>query len=298
MPLLSAPELWRFLSSMCPEFPVRVYMEARITVAWDISKDITGQYYGYDVGVQGVIDSDASPRDYRQAVFYTLDVISADSLAIVSQQHLATPVASFSLSANVTSQSNVTFDIGTIAYQNGTVTRLYGDLENGLAEAEIYRHSITNLMVIVHHAVELDLGNPGSGNIFINPAAINATLDPNIAPVGIDPQNWMGGGNDSFIYGFLPSPYQTWAQMIRAGLPERIPFGNLTGRPLDSKLVTSYLCPVYRLKPISTLLANVFIGTMTMFLSVWATWMTLSAMVVKRMKGPCMSSWGARRALL
>ncbi|CAE6434172.1 unnamed protein product [Rhizoctonia solani] len=269
---------------MCPEYPVRLYMETRIVLALDISKDIVGQYYGYDIKMQNIDDEDT--RDYRRSVFGVLDVISTDSLGIMLQQHLSTPINSVSLTGDVTSDANINFHSGgTIAYQNGTVAELERD--NDLAEAELYRASIINTMTIVHHAVELDLGNPSPGNIFTNPTVVNATLSPNAAPARIDPQLWMGN-RSSFAYGYVAPPFQTWAQMIRAGLPEGIPFGNLTGLPSDSKMVTDYSCPVYRLKPTGTLLVNVFIGSATMFLSVWAAWMTLSGIIARRMKGLCM----------
>ncbi|CAE6506707.1 unnamed protein product [Rhizoctonia solani] len=269
---------------MCPEYPVRIYMEAPVVLASDLNKDIVGQYYGYDMDMQKI--NNENPRDYRRAVFGILDVLSTDSVEIILQQHLATQVVSITLAGDVTSESNISFHGGAITYQNGTVTELSSD--NHLAEAEIYRASITNIMLAVHHAVELDLGNPGPGNIFINPAAVNETFSPNVAPARIDPNRWTGN-DTSFAYGYVSPPYQTWAQMVRAGLPKGLPLGNLTGLPSDSTMLTNYLCPIYQLKPTGTLLANVFIGTATMFLSVWAAWMTLSAIVAKRMKGPCIT---------
>ncbi|CAE6472776.1 unnamed protein product [Rhizoctonia solani] len=265
---------------MCPEYPVRLYMEARIALSLDVSKDIVGQYYGYDINSQRIANEDT--RDYRQSVFGILDAMSTDSLGIILQQHLSAPLNSISVTGDVTSDTNITFHSGgTIVYQNGTVTEL--NRGNDLGEAELYRASITNIMIVVHHAVEVDLGNPSPGNMFTNPTFVNDTLAPNTAPARIDPLLWMGN-RSSFAYGYVVPPLQTWAQMIRAGLPKGIPLGNLTGLPADSKMVTNYLCPVYRLKPTSTLLGNVFIGTTTMFLSVWAAWMTFSG-VIARKKG-------------
>ncbi|CAE6496168.1 unnamed protein product [Rhizoctonia solani] len=270
---------------MCPSYPVRLYMEARIPLSLEVSKDIVGQYYGYDVDMDSITDEDS--RDYRQSVFGILDAVSTDSLGIMLQQHLSAPLDSVSFTGEAVSDTNITFHPGgTIVYQNGTLTELGRD--NDLAEAEIYRASITNIMTVVHHAVELDLGNPSPGNIFVNPAVVNATLAPNTAPARINPGLWMGN-RSSYAYGYVAPPFQTWAQMIRAGLVQGIALGNLTGLPPDSKIITNYLCPIYRLKPTSTLLANVFIGTATMFLSVWAAWMTFSGMIARRLRHSCMN---------
>ncbi|KAJ1304451.1 hypothetical protein OPQ81_005598 [Rhizoctonia solani] len=266
---------------MCPEYPVRVYMEAPVLLAMDEHRGVVGQYYGYDMKMQDMGDEDT--RDYRRSVFGMIDLISTDSLGIVLGQHLEAPVSELNLSGDVVeSDLNITFHGGTIVYQNGTAIQI--GTNNNLAQAEIYRASITNIMLAVQHAVELDLGDPGPNNIFINAAAVNNAFNPNVAPVQVDPGLWMGN-HSSYAYGYVVPPYQTWAQMIRAGLPQELPIGNLTGRPWDSKMLTNYLCPFYKLKPTGALLSGVFIGTATMILSVWAAWMTLSAIIAKRALG-------------
>ena len=77
------------------------------------------------------------------------------------------------------------------------------------------------------------------------------------------------------------------AEMLLAGLPQNITLGNLTGLPASSTMITSYLCLSYQLRPMSSFLANIFIGTATMLLSAWAAWTFVTAFIAERIKGPC-----------
>ncbi|KAF8608663.1 hypothetical protein BDV93DRAFT_551486 [Ceratobasidium sp. AG-I] len=263
----------------CSELPVRAFLSTAIVFADEISRDTIGQFYGYSIDVFSVVDGNS--RDYHSAVFGVLDVISTDSLAIIGGQYLPSPVLTLSARANVTGKA--WFDETYITYLNGSVS-YHG--EDSLGAAEIYRASIVNLMNVVYDAVTLDLGNGGSENIFLNPAAINTRLSPNLAPPPYNPDFWVRN-EISFFYGRLDPQYQTWAEMLQAGFPRNITLGNLTGLPDNSTMIANYLCPGYQLKPMSSFLANIFIGTSSMFLSAWAVWMFGIAIIAKMIKAPC-----------
>ncbi|KAH7339773.1 hypothetical protein B0J17DRAFT_716772 [Rhizoctonia solani] len=265
---------------MCPDFPVRAFLETRLVFATEVSKDIVGQYYGYGVDLLNFVDSES--RDYHRLVFAILDVISTDSLSILDGNVLNW--LSLSTRAAV-DYPDMFFSVTNMMAKNGTI---YMFNSNQLGEAEIYRATITNLMRAVQHAVELDLGNPSLDNIFTNSSAINNTFNANPPPAGIAVENWVD--RNSFHYGRV-NGYPTFAGMLRAGVPTNITtaLGNLTGLPANSTMITSYLCPSYQARPMSSLLANVFIGTATMFLSAWAAWTFVSAMIAKRIRGPCVT---------
>ncbi|CAE6440775.1 unnamed protein product [Rhizoctonia solani] len=51
-------------------------------------------------------------------------------------------------------------------------------------------------------------------------------------------------------------------------------------------MAIGYLCPTYRVKPLSSLLVSVFVGSATMILSVWSAWMFFSAFLARRIMPP------------
>ncbi|CAE6429436.1 unnamed protein product [Rhizoctonia solani] len=267
---------------MCPDFPVRAFLETRIVFATEVSKDVVGQYYGYGLDPLSIVDGES--HDYHRLVFDILDVMSTDSVSILDWTRVNW--LSFSTRANVDPDSTISFPTTYIMARNGTGSMFSN---NTLGEAEVYRRTIVNLMRAVQHAVELDLGNPSSNNIFMHPLAMNHTFDANLPPSGVAPETWVD--RNSFHYGLVEKPYLTFAAMLRAGVPSRITaaLGNLTGLPTNSTMITSYMCPSYQVRPMSSLLANVFIGTATMFLSAWAAWTFVTAMIAKRIRGPCVT---------
>ncbi|KDN49737.1 hypothetical protein RSAG8_01802, partial [Rhizoctonia solani AG-8 WAC10335] len=191
----------------CPDFPVRAFLETRVVFATEVSKDIVGQYYGYDVDILDLVDGES--RDYRRLVFAILDVMSTDSLSILDGNRLSW--LSLSTRAAVNDQG-VFFITTNIMAKNGTGYMF----DNGtLGDAEVYRATITNLMHVVQHAVQLDLGNPGSDNIFTNASAINSTFSANPPAAGFTSENWVN--KNSFRYGTVEAPYSTFAGMLRAG---------------------------------------------------------------------------------
>ncbi|KAG8727492.1 hypothetical protein FRC12_022462 [Ceratobasidium sp. 428] len=263
----------------CSQPPVLAFMETAVTFANDINKDMIGQYYGYDIDFFAFVDQNS--RDYRKSVFAVLDVISTDSLMIMGGQYLQSPVLTLSTHIN----SSYNFQSTSITYVNGTYQ---SSSEDSMGPAAIYRASIYNLVAAVANAVYLDIGGAGPlpSNIFRNQSAVNSTFSPNLAPVPFNPDLWVRDTN-SFYYGSVVEPYQTWAQMLRAGLPSNITLGNLTGLPEDSKMVTNYLCPSYQLKPMSSFLSSIFVGTATMYLSAWAVWAFVTAIVARQIMDPC-----------
>ncbi|CAE6438547.1 unnamed protein product, partial [Rhizoctonia solani] len=264
----------------CPDFPVRAFMESRIIFALDDSKDIVGQYYGGDLDILDLVDGDS--RDYRRLVFAIMDVMSTDSLSILDgSRH---NWLSLSTLAKVDVQEP-SFSTAILVAKNGTSHML----DNELGDAEVYRPTIVNLMRTVQHAVQLDLGNPGPANIFTNASAINSTFSANPPFAGFDLKRWVN--RNSFQYGKVEAPYLTFAEMLRAGFPTNITraLGDPTGLPAKSTIITSYMCPNYQARPKSSLVANVFIGTATMFLSAWAALRFVTAMIAKRIRGPCVT---------
>ncbi|KAF8756973.1 hypothetical protein RHS01_03730 [Rhizoctonia solani] len=198
-------------------------LTTRVVFATEHSKDVIGQFYGYDVHLIDFVDEDS--RDYRRVVFDVLDVISTDSLSILDGA--ITQWLSLSARASVSNELNfISTDM---------------------------------------HAVELDLGNPSSENIFTNSSAVNSTFSPNLPPTGIAPRDWVG--RNSFRHDRVEEPYFTFAQMLRAGVPANITtaLGNLTG------------------------LQETRQWTATMFLSAWTAWMSVTAMLAKRIAGPCVT---------
>ncbi|KAF8608664.1 hypothetical protein BDV93DRAFT_551487 [Ceratobasidium sp. AG-I] len=262
----------------CKTPPVTAFLETTVVFSVDVSKDIVGQYYGYNVNLFNFIDE--TSRDYRKAVFAVLDVISTDSLVIMGGPHISgEPI--LTLSARIGEGPG--FEATTMTYFNGTKDRFGGDT---LGAAEIYRASITNLMDAVYDTVMLDLGNTTSDNIFINPSAVNITFRPNAAPASINPNTWVPDSS-SFYYGTVVPPHQTWAEMLLDGLPSNITLGNLTGLPASSTMITNYLCSTYQRKQTSSFLADIFVGTATMILSAWGTWTFVSALIAKTIREPC-----------
>ncbi|KAG8794274.1 hypothetical protein FRC12_025093 [Ceratobasidium sp. 428] len=264
---------------ICPgtkDYPIFVSMETKVVFALELTKDFIGQYYGPGLDLLSL--PDANPSDYRKLVLAVLEVISTDSLTLIGKPLLSSPALSMSVFLNVNNVTNeVTLGTTTFTYLNGT--RLLWPLE-----ARIYGTSITNLAQVVNHAVNLDLGNQLSPNIFRNTSVLKHFVLPNLAPSGITPDEWIGNETQSFYYDKLPPKYQTWAQALLDEYPVRL--GNVTNLPSVSEMTTSYLCPMYKVKPISALLSSVFVGSATMTLSVWGIWMFLTAFLAKRIMAP------------
>ncbi|CAE6426960.1 unnamed protein product, partial [Rhizoctonia solani] len=192
---------------VCPVSPVVAFLETRIVFAIEVSKDIVGQYYGYGIDVIGLVGEES--WDYRRIVFAMMDVISTDSLSILDRNRVDWLSLSTRAAVN---EENPVFSTTNIMAKNGTG---YMTGNNTMGEAEVYRATITNLMRVVQHAVQLDLSNPGSDNIFTNSSAINSTFSANPPPAGIDPNTWVD--KNSFRYGWVTAPHSTFAGMLRAG---------------------------------------------------------------------------------
>lgn len=262
-------------------------METSLVFGWLISKDFIGQYYG--LGLDSLKTPEADPSEYRRLAFAVLGTISTDSLTIMRGQHLSSPVDSISYVANVSFVSEVIkIDplAANLAYVNGTKP-------GWSAEADaIYLRTIVNLIAVVAHTVNLDLGSAGPESIYRNSSALKNTIGPNLAPWPISPSSWAQQGR-SFYYGPVTDPYHTWAQMLLAG--QGVTLGTVTGLPQNSTMVTTYLCPVYRTKRMGAFLTSVFVGASSMFLSAWAAWMFITAFAAKYIEEPCESACVFRR---
>ncbi|KAG8785033.1 hypothetical protein FRC12_018052 [Ceratobasidium sp. 428] len=244
-----------------------------MTFAWEQSKDFIGQYYGPGLSLLNI--TDANPSDYRRLVLAALEVISTDSLTIMHRQHLTNPALSMRIFFTIDPDTSEPISgASTLTYVNGTQPDQYP------LEGWIYSNSIYNLVTVATDAVNLDLGNNRSVNVFRNASRLNdpKVFSPNLPPTGIRPANWAEG-SQSFYYGNITPPYRTWAEMLIAGKP--VTLGDSSGLPEDSVMITAYLCPSYQLKPMSSLLSSVFIGFASMVLSAWAGWMFVTAFLAK-----------------
>ncbi|KAG8741624.1 hypothetical protein FRC10_002640 [Ceratobasidium sp. 414] len=250
--------------------PVNAWMETSATFSEDKSKDFVGQFWGYDTNSLYFLNK-GSPGNYRQAVFAVLDVISTDSHMVMRQQYLQKPILSLSTHANLDPPELGPF---TVKYVDGTVD------EASQEASDLYGNSVWNLGYAVLSAVALDLGGPEPDNNFFDQSALIPDLVPGHVPTSLP----------SSYYGSVVGEYQNWAQMLRAGLPSNITLGNLTGLPNDSVMVTNYLCPSYQLKQTGSFLSGVFVGTATMFMSIWALWAFGTAFIARRIREPCKSS--------
>ncbi|KAG8735697.1 hypothetical protein FRC10_010244, partial [Ceratobasidium sp. 414] len=258
-------------------YPVHVSMETVLVFAQELSRDFIGQYYGS--GQELPNTTVTNPSDYRRVVLAVLDVLSTDSLTIIAGQHLPQPVLGMSLVLSVNPSTGGTGVLTTaITYANGTRVPLPD-------AADIYVNSIWNLVNAVNDAVNLDLGSYRYNNLYRNATAFKNVIQPNLPPPGIPSDHWAATPEgQSFYYGRITPPYQTWAQMLLAGLPVKV--GTLTGLPDDSARVTTYLCPSYRVKSKGSLLSSVFVGSATMLLSTWGLWMLVTTLIAKRIRPP------------
>ncbi|CAE6488934.1 unnamed protein product, partial [Rhizoctonia solani] len=262
---------------LCPGYegyPVAISMQTTMTFSWDLTKDFIGQYYGPGLDLLDLTET----SDYRKSVLAVLEVISTDALAILHKPHL--PVHPLSMRAyfaglNATAQLPDRITTSTLTYVNGTQPDAVP------AEAFIYTNSIFNLVYVAVDAVNLDLGNPEPPNMFRNASRLREVVFDNLAPPTINSSDWAEGGSRSLYYGRIVPPYRTWAEMLRNGQPTNITLGNPVGLPSESVMVTSYLCPIYRNKPLKSLLSSVFIGSATMISSTWSAWLLLVAFLAK-----------------
>ncbi|KAG8736421.1 hypothetical protein FRC10_009324 [Ceratobasidium sp. 414] len=236
-------------------------METVVVFAQVLSKDFIGQYYGAGQDLANI--TVANPSDYRRIVMAVLEVLSTDSLAIIGGQQLSNRV--LSLSVVLTTDPNTG---GLVPNGENSTTYVNGDQGPWPAEANLYFDTIWNLVNAVNDAVNLDLGSNRYENLYRNTTVMQHVIRPNLPPAGIPSSNWSAVPDGrSFYYGSVTPPYRTWAEMLLAGQPVAV--GALTGLPDESAMVTTYLCPAYRVKPIGPLLSSVFVGSATMITAAW-----------------------------
>ncbi|KAF8597956.1 hypothetical protein BDV93DRAFT_595637 [Ceratobasidium sp. AG-I] len=256
---------------VCPgtqDYPVYVSMETKMVFAWLLSKDFVAQYYGPGMDLSNI--DKAGPNDYRKLAFAVLEGISTDSLTIMRGNHLSNPLLSLTALVNMTPYPSPVSNL--VTYLNGTEL-------DWPPEANIYMDSIYNLVNVAAHTVNLDLRSNASGTIYQNISALNDTITPNLPPRNISTTDWARKGQ-SFYYGPVTPPYNTWAEMIRAG--EVIKLGEVTGLPNTSTMVTLYLCSSYQLKQLRSLVMSVLIGTQSMFQIGWVGWLVILGWLLKR----------------
>ncbi|KAH7338598.1 hypothetical protein B0J17DRAFT_717031 [Rhizoctonia solani] len=260
-----------------PKYPIKVSMQTTMTFAWEVTKDFIGQYYGPGLDLMNL----ANTTGYQQSVLAVLEVISTDALTILHKPHLPTHPLSMRVFFELNETAVVPDEAAasTLTYVNGTQPDAFP------AEAFIYINTIFNLVYAAIDAVNLDLGNHRSPNMFRDASRLRQVIGANRAPEGINASNWAEGSR-SIYYGRLTEGHQTWAEMLRDNLPANITVGNPTGLKEESAMVTTYLCPVYVAKPLKSLLSSVFIGSATMTSSAWSGWLLLVALLAKGQTEP------------
>ncbi|CAE6343200.1 unnamed protein product [Rhizoctonia solani] len=175
----------------CPSYPVQATLETSVVFATEISKDFVGQYYGPDINILDFVDGNST--DYRRLVFAVLDVISTDSQSILDGNRINW----LSLSTRIDLRfDEPIFRTTTTVARNGT-SSMFED--NDMGDVEVYRPTILNLMWAVRDAIQLDLGNTGSDDIFTNASAINSTFSTNPPFRGFNSSNlaWVGKNTDA-----------------------------------------------------------------------------------------------------
>ncbi|CUA72794.1 hypothetical protein RSOLAG22IIIB_10293 [Rhizoctonia solani] len=222
--------------------------------------------------------------DYQKTVLAVFDVISTDALAILNKPLL--PVLPLSIKVyfdNISDTDALLPDRttrSTLTYANGTWINRYP------AEAFIYTNTVYNLIFVAIDAVNLDLGNIRAPNMFRNASRLPKVVYNNKVPPGIDASNWVGGV-ESWYYGRITPPYETWAKMLCNNQPANILLGHPTGLPKESVMVTSYLCQAYQIKLLKSLLSSVFIGSAAMASTVWSRWFLIVALLANGQTEPC-----------
>ncbi|KAG8694601.1 hypothetical protein FRC11_002096, partial [Ceratobasidium sp. 423] len=243
-----------------------------MTFSWNVRSNFLGQHY-----MQRFIQR-TSANDYRKLVLAALEVISTDSLTIMDEQHLSNPALTIQKYVLGDPDTGDIMPSSTIwTYLNGTQSVTYLD------KANIYASAFLNLLVVSMDAVSLDLGSHRNSTIFTNSSRLHDMITPNRAPTGINASDWANV-TKSFNYGQIVPPYQTWAEMLLNDQPVKL--GNATGMPEVSSMATTYLCPIYKIKPISSLLVSVFVGTATMFMSVLSVWWFFMTCIAMRIEEP------------
>lgn len=269
----------------CPgykEYPIQITMQTTVVFSWELTKDFIGQYYGGGLDLMNI----AGSTDYRKTVLAVLDVIASDALGILSKQNPRISVPPLSMRVffiDLDPETALLPDRTTtssLTYVNGSQPDQFP------SEAFIYTMTIFNLMYVVIDAVNLDLGNTRSPNLFRNMSRLPEVVDANRAAPPINNETeWAKGRTQSFYYGRIPDQYQTWAETLLKGPPANISLTNVMG-PDRSVMATTYLCPTYELKPTNALLASVFVGSSTMILSVWGGWMFFTAVLARKLMAP------------
>jgi hypothetical protein len=211
-------------------------------------------------------------------VLAALEAVSTDSLAIFGKNHLSTPILSIKVAFQVDPDTGESIPVGSsLKYTNGSHPNTFP------SKSLIYVATIYNMLNVATGAVNLDLLNNRTPNIFTNITHLKTWIAPNLPPRDINSDDWAEGIS-SFSYGNLTTGYRTWAEMLLDGKPVRL--GNPTSLPQESSIVTNYLCHVYQIKPVGTLIVSVFTGSATMLLLVWSAWKVLTAFIAKRMIQP------------
>ncbi|EUC62657.1 transmembrane protein, putative [Rhizoctonia solani AG-3 Rhs1AP] len=265
------------------EHPITLYMKTSVGFSYSLTNGFVGQYVGYELDTNSLF---GDAREYRRAVLAVLDVLATDADGIMAGNHLQRRILAFNIIVDV-DDINLTVGGTFTTYPDGS-RETFDDGSGELGAVELYRPSLLNLVRAIQYAVELDLGNPSLGNVFTNKSTVNDTFDSNLPPPSIGSRDWVSDPQ-SFFYGSITPPYQTWAQMLRVGAVENITLGKepVTGLPPTSTLATTYLCPSYQRKPLGSFLASVFVGTASMFLSAWATWIFMSSYWAKQQQPTC-----------
>ncbi|CUA77845.1 hypothetical protein RSOLAG22IIIB_12863 [Rhizoctonia solani] len=270
------------IAVICPgslEYRACVSMQTTFMASRLLSTDFFTRYY-----VPGTVfefsNSTSTSSSYRDFVLAALDMLSTDSIAILNGNHLSNPAvgiqATFLPDPDMALLPDRTV-ASSLTYANGTRPLDYP--EEGL----IYTNSVYKLVYVLLDAVNFELGNHRAPNMFGNVSRLHEVIYNNRPPPGINSTDWVGD-TPSIRYGKLSPPFQSWAEMLLSGKP--VGLENAT-RPEDElSMITTYLCPIYQLKPMNSLLTSLFVGSTTMILSAWGAWMFCTAFLAKKIMPP------------
>ncbi|KAG8791556.1 hypothetical protein FRC12_008831 [Ceratobasidium sp. 428] len=255
---------------ICPgtnkSYPVYVGMKTKVVFGWTP--------YAY-VDPYRLVLTESKLTRYQDLVKTVFDVISTDAMAIFMGNHTS------ELPLSMGCFLNVNPILGSLdgADEQDLFTYLNGTAQWWPLEADIYDASIANLMRVVNHAVNLDLGNSKTPNMFRDSSIFSLFLDPNRPPKGVLSSQWVGGDSwTSGIFRKLPSEYGSWAHALLNGKPFQV--GDATGLPSDSVMVTNYLCPTYRLKQTGPLVTSIIIGVVSMGGTAWGIMMGIFVLIL------------------
>ncbi|KAF8607422.1 hypothetical protein BDV93DRAFT_520288 [Ceratobasidium sp. AG-I] len=154
--------------------------------------------------------------------------------------------------------------------------------------------TIINLLVSVRDAIHLDLGYAAPTNIYLNKTSFDRMISldnylvKSLPTIHNSTQIVTIGGACSWVWGCSPNFNTSWAQAL---ISSSEPFNNLTLpiRPTSpiypSVINLVYLCPQYQRKSWGSLCISVFIGTFTMYATLYGLFAWVGPQLDRKLAG-------------